>query len=158
MLEIKNLRAQFEETEILKGVNIHVQAGEIHIILGPNGSGKSTLGHVILGNKAYRKTDGEILFNGENIEKFSSAERAKAGIFLSFQSPPEISGVSVHEFLFAAKKSIDSQFSSSFRFKKNLEKSFENLRLPADFIERETNVGFSGGERKKNRDGQSRNA
>lgn len=149
MLEIKNLHARFEKTEILKGVNMHVKSGEIHVILGPNGSGKSTFGHVILGNKIYEKTNGTILFENQDFETLTTSQRAKTGFFFSFQSPPEISGVSVHEFLFAAKKAIDPNFSSSFRFKKNLEKSFENLRLPADFAERETNVGFSGGERKK---------
>lgn len=149
MLEIKNLHAQFEKTEILKDVNLSVKAGEIHVILGPNGSGKSTLGRVILGDKTYKKTKGKIHFKNQNFDILSTSQRAKAGFFFSFQSPPEISGVSVHEFLFSAKKSLDPNFSSSFRFKKNLENAFKNLRLPANFAERETNVGFSGGERKK---------
>lgn len=149
MLEIKNLHAKFEKTQILKGVDLMINPGEIHVILGPNGSGKSTLGRVILGDKKFQKTEGTILFEKKNFEELSIPERVNAGFFLSFQSPPELSGVSVREFLFAAKKAADPSFTSSFRFKKELETSLENLRLPAHFSDRETNVGFSGGERKK---------
>ncbi|HEY5713805.1 MAG TPA: Fe-S cluster assembly ATPase SufC [Candidatus Gracilibacteria bacterium] len=149
MLKITNLCARFEEKEILKGLNLNIKPGEIHVLLGPNGSGKSTLGRVILGDDKYEVTDGSIVFKGENLEALDPAQRAQKGFFLSFQSPPEIDGVSVRSFLFAAKKSIDPDFTSSFKFKKGLKSTFESLRLPEDFTERETNLGFSGGERKK---------
>jgi Fe-S cluster assembly ATP-binding protein len=157
MLEIKDLKAQFEDTAILKGVNLKINKGEVHVILGPNGSGKSTLGRVLLGDKKYKKTAGKILFTQKlaetpeilDFDNLSVSERAKAGFFLSFQSPPEIDGVSVKNFLFAAKKAQDPKFSSSFRFKKELKKHLTDLRLAEEFIEREINKGFSGGERKK---------
>ncbi len=149
MLEIKNLHAQFEETLILKGVNLTVNPGEVHILLGPNGSGKSTLGRVLLGDDKYERTEGSIIFNGEAFDDLEPSERAQAGFFFTFQSPPEIDGVSVKDFLFAAKKALDPEFTSSFKFKRSLEQTLEDLRLPAEFVDRETNLGFSGGERKK---------
>lgn len=149
MLTLKNLHAQFEENLILKGVSLEVKPGEVHILLGPNGSGKSTLGRVLLGDKKYNKTQGSITFNGENFDELEPHERAKAGFFFTFQSPPEIDGVTVKDFLFAAKKALDPEFTSSFKFKRSLGDTLENLRLPAEFIDRETNLGFSGGERKK---------
>lgn len=149
MLEIKNVHAQFEDTKILNGVDLTVNPGEVHILLGPNGSGKSTLGRVLLGDDKYNKTEGEIIFNGESFEDKEPNERAKAGFFFTFQSPPEIDGVSVKDFLFAAKKALDPEFTSSFKFKRGLQGTLEDLRLPAEFVDRETNLGFSGGERKK---------
>lgn len=149
MLELKNLCAQFEQTPILKGVNLTVNPGEIHVLLGPNGSGKSTLGRVLLGDKKYEKTDGTITFNSEDFDKLEPAERAQKGFFFTFQAPPEIDGVTVKDFLFAAKKALDPDFASSFKFKKTLAQTLEALRLPAEFMDRETNLGFSGGERKK---------
>jgi Fe-S cluster assembly ATP-binding protein len=149
MLTIKNLHAQFEGNPILQGVDLAVSPGEIHVILGPNGSGKSTLGRVILGDETYEKTAGSIEFLGEDFLAKSIEERARAGFFLSFQSPPALDGVSVRSFLFAAKKAQQPDFSSSFRFKKNLEQNLETLRLGRDFSDREINKGFSGGERKK---------
>lgn len=151
MLKINDLHAQLseEKTVILSGINLSVNPGELHLILGPNGSGKSTLGRVILGDENYEQTSGMVELFGENTAEMEPAERAGAGYFLSFQSPPEIDGVAVKDFLFAAKKALDPDFSSSYRFKKQLETVFELLRLPKEFIDRETNVGFSGGERKK---------
>ncbi len=149
MLKITDLKAQFEDTPILQGVNLTVNPGETHVLLGPNGSGKSTLGRVILGDPKYDQTAGEITFNDEDFTELEPSERAQAGYFLTFQSPPELDGVSVKDFLFAAKKAHDEAFSSSFKFKKGLSSTLETLRLPGEFIDREANKGFSGGERKK---------
>ena len=151
MLKIENLHAVLKESKlpILKGVDLEVNAGEIHLILGPNGSGKSTLGRVILGDEKYVVSKGRIHFEGQDFSKLSPYQRAQAGFFLSFQSPPEIDGVSTKSFLFSAKKSLDPNFTSSFKLKKELKINLQNLRLPETFVEREVNVGFSGGERKK---------
>lgn len=151
MLQVTNLKATLAEENlaILKGINLTINAGEIHVILGPNGSGKSTLGRVILGDERYEVNEGSIDFEGTDFLELDPSERAQAGFFLTFQSPPEIDGVSVKEFLFAAKKANDPEFTSSFKLKKQLSANFEDLRLPTEFIDREANLGFSGGERKK---------
>jgi len=149
MLEVKNLHATHDGKKILNGVDLKVNPGEIHLILGPNGSGKSTLGRVLLGDSQYQKEEGVIKIVGKNVEKLSPSERAKLGFFLSFQTPPELDGVSAKNFLFAAKKSLNPEFASSFKFKKGLEKDLEELDLDASFSNREMNKGFSGGERKK---------
>lgn len=149
MLEIKNLHAECGTKEILKGVNLTVRPGEIHAILGPNGAGKSTLGHVILGNPNFKHTKGDIVFNNESFHNLDPHERAQKGYFLSFQSPPELDGISAKELLFGAKKSLDPEFHSSFRFQKNLKKELQNLHLPEEFEKRNLNKGASGGEKKK---------
>ncbi len=149
MLKIKNLCAQFEKKALLRGVNLEVNEGEIHALLGPNGSGKSTLGRVILGDKKYTVTKGSLEFEGKNFQKLDPADRAKAGFFLSFQSPPDLDGVNANDFLFAAKKAIDPEFHSSFRFKKSLSEHFQKLHLNEEFLNREVNKGASGGERRK---------
>ena len=148
MLKCTNLHASLNKKLILRGINLEIKPNEIHVILGPNGSGKSTLGNVILGHPSF-DVKGDIEILGENVNKLDSAERAKKGYFLSFQSPPEIDGVSVKDLLFAAKKSLDPTFSSSFKFKKELEQTLESVHLSKEFAEREIHKGFSGGERKK---------
>lgn len=149
MLEIKNLHAEIDNQKILQGVTLQVNPGETHVILGPNGSGKSTFGRVILGDPKYKQTQGEITLNNKNANTMSPSERSQNGFFLSFQSPPELDGVTVKNFLFAAKKSVAPEAKSFFRFKKSLIEITKKLGLPEEFIEREMNKNFSGGERKK---------
>jgi Fe-S cluster assembly ATP-binding protein len=121
----------------------------LHVILGQNGAGKSTWGRVLLGEKKYEVTDGEIKFRGKNFLKMPTHERAQAGFFLSFQAPPELDGVSAREMLFAAKKTIDPDLISSFRFKKSFLKNLAEVHLDKEFADRDMNKGSSGGERKK---------
>ena len=148
MLEISQLVAQCHEKEILSGVSLHVKPGELHIILGPNGSGKSTLGRVLLGDPNY-KISGKITFRGKDLLALPMATRVQNGLFLTFQSPPELDGVSVMEFLYASKSILRGEKISQFRFKRDLESLFSKLRLDEKMITREVNKGFSGGERKK---------
>ncbi|HLC80060.1 MAG TPA: Fe-S cluster assembly ATPase SufC [archaeon] len=149
-LEIKGLYAGIEGKEILKGVNLKISQGEIHAIMGPNGSGKSTLSSVIMGHPKYTVTKGEILFNGKSIQELAADERAKLGLFLSFQYPFEIQGLSFLKFLHAAYKAQNPLDTSSIvKFKEKIEQAANELHMGHDFIERELNVGFSGGEKKR---------
>ena len=149
MLVIKNLHAKFEETPIIQGINLTVKAGELHVILGPNGSGKSTFGRVILGDSRYEITNGKIALLKKDVTKMPIDERARAGFFLTFQHPPVLDGVSVKDFCFAAQSAMGGGEKSPFRFKKKLAEMCELLRLGEDFLSREVNKGFSGGESKK---------
>ncbi len=150
MLFIDNLSASIDEKRILKRLHLEVGSGEFHVILGPNGAGKSTLGRALLGDPQVEVTSGNVeFFDQKNFQDLPTSERAKAGFFLSFQHPPAIDGVSAKEFLFAAKKSLDPDFASSFRFGKSLQKNLTSVHLKEEFIDREVNKGASGGERKK---------
>ncbi len=149
MLKITNLHVTHKDTEILRGIDLEVNSGELHVILGPNASGKSTLGRAILGDRKFEVTKGKIEFEEKDLSKLSTAERAKKGIFLSFQHPPELDGVAVKDFLFAAKKSTDESTTSQFRFKRALSEKCTENRLESSVVDREVNKGFSGGERKK---------
>ena len=154
MLHIKNLHAGIEGKGILKGINLKVNAGEVHAIMGPNGSGKSTLSAVIAGKDEYEVTDGEIFLNGENIEELSAEERAHEGVFLSFQYPVEIPGVSVTNFVKTAinetrkAQGLDDMPASDM-LKKIREKA-ALLEIDRKFLSRSLNEGFSGGEKKRN--------
>jgi len=143
MLEIKNLHVSLKDKEILQGLNLKLEPGKIHALMGPNGSGKTTLAHVIMGDSKYNITEGEILSNGKNILPLSSNERAKLGLFLSFQNPIEIEGVKLSTFLRQAYNSIHERKLSI------LEKKADELKIPKDFLSRYLNRGFSGGEKKK---------
>lgn len=150
LLEIKNLNVNAEDKQILKGINLTINKGEIHVIMGPNGSGKTTTANAILNNPVYTKTKGEIIFDGEDITNLKTDEIARKGIFMSFQLPEEIPGVSVTNFLKYAKNKITRQPVKIFQFKDELKKYMEELNMDPKNMERSLNVGFSGGEKKKN--------
>lgn len=151
MLVIKDLYAKAkDDKEIIKGLNLEIKKGEVHVIMGPNGSGKSTLSNVILNNPKYEITGGEIYFENELINNLKTNEIAKKGIFMSFQSPVEVEGVKVSEFLKLSKNSLDNTKVNLFKFITELEDNMDKLNINKNFINRELNVGFSGGEKKKN--------
>ncbi|MEE0865853.1 MAG: Fe-S cluster assembly ATPase SufC [Clostridia bacterium] len=150
LLEIKDLHVNAEEKEILKGIDLKVNKGEIHVIMGPNGSGKTTTANAILNNPVYKKTNGYIEFEGENINDLKTDEIARKGIFMSFQLPEEIPGVSVTNFLKYAKNKVTGEPVKIFKFKDELKKYMEELNMNPKNMERSLNVGFSGGEKKKN--------
>lgn len=154
MLEIRNLTARIEEKEILKGVDLSINKGEVHAIMGPNGSGKSTLANVLAGREQYEITGGEIVFEGEDLTDLSPEERAWKGIFLAFQYPVEIPGVSTSYFLKAAlnsiRKSRGQEELDAFDFLTLAKEKMKALRMNEDLLHRSVNEGFSGGEKKKN--------
>ena len=154
MLEIKNLHARVEGKEILKGVNLCIGDGEVHVLMGPNGSGKSTLSHVLVGNPKYEVTEGSITFNGKNLLELSPEDRAHEGIFMSFQAPTEIPGVSMTNFMRAAINAKRAYFGQdqipAAEFLKMLKEKRKLVGLDAHFMSRGVNEGFSGGERKRN--------
>ena len=155
MLNIKNLHARIEDgAQILKGINLEIKPGEVHAIMGPNGAGKSTLSSVIAGKEDYEVTEGEILFQGENIIEEAPEERAHKGIFLSFQYPVEIPGVSVTNFIKAAlnenRKANNLEDMPAKEMLAMIREKSEKLGIKKDFLSRSLNEGFSGGEKKRN--------
>jgi len=150
LLEIKNLNVNAEDKQILKGIDLTINKGEIHVIMGPNGSGKTTTANAILNNPAYTKVGGSIVFDGEDITDMRTDEIARKGVFMSFQLPEEIPGVSVANFLKYAKNKVTGKPVKIFQFKDELKKYMEDLNMNPENIERSLNVGFSGGEKKKN--------
>lgn len=150
LLEIKGLKSKVEDKEILKGLDLKVNKGEVHVIMGPNGAGKSTLGNILMGHPKHEQIDGEVILNGKSLNGLKADERAKEGVFLSFQYPEEIPGVTVEDFLRSAKNAVSGQKYSIFKFRKLIEKKMEELHIKKAYAERYLNVGFSGGEKKKN--------
>lgn len=150
LLEIKNLYVNAEDKEILKGIDLTINKGEIHVIMGPNGSGKTTTANAILNNPAYTKIRGSIIFDNTEITKAKTDEIARKGIFMSFQLPEEIPGVSVTNFLKYAKNKVTGKPVKVFQFKDELKQNMEALNINPKYMERSLNVGFSGGEKKKN--------
>ena len=150
MLEIQSLHAGVEGREILHGINLTVNKGEVHVILGSNGSGKSTLMNVIMGHPKYEIMNGTMTFDGEDLTKLAVFERARRGIFLSFQTPEEILGITVENMLRSAKQSITGEKIKILPFKKQLKALMQELKIDPSYAERYMNVGFSGGEKKRN--------
>ena len=154
MLSIKNLHASVEDKEILKGINLEIKAGEVHAIMGPNGAGKSTLSSIIAGNETYEVTAGEILLENEDLSELAPEERAHKGVFLSFQYPVEIPGVSVTNFMRTAinetRKANGQEEMSAKEMLKVIREKSELLEIDRKFLSRSLNEGFSGGEKKRN--------
>ena len=150
MLEIKNLHAEVDDVEILKGVDLKINPGEVHAIMGPNGSGKSTLANVVMGNPVYEISKGNIIFEGEDITEEPVDNRAKLGMFLAFQYPESIPGVTIVNMLKTALTNIDETEYTTLELRLKVAESMEQLGLSADFADRYLNEGFSGGERKRN--------
>ena len=153
LLEIKNLSARVGEKEILKGLNLKIESGEVHAIMGPNGCGKSTLSSVIAGHPAYTVTDGEVLFKGQNLLKMTPDERANSGVFLAFQHPVELPGVGLAQFLKTAlnskRKFLGQEPMDAVQFMKYMNLRATALGIKNDMLKRSVNVGFSGGEKKR---------
>ena len=153
MLSIENLKAKIDEKEILKGLNLDIKPGEVHAIMGPNGSGKSTLSNILSGKKGY-EINGKVTFDGENLLELETEERAHKGIFLAFQYPMEIPGVNTNTFLKtsinAIKKARGEKELDAIEFLKLIKEKSAELKFDEKILNRQLNVGFSGGEKKKN--------
>lgn len=150
MLKIENLHAGIEGKEILKGVDLEVGLGEIHAIMGPNGGGKSTLASVLMGHPRYEVTEGSVTFDGHDVLELEPDERAKLGMFLAFQYPSEVPGVSVANFLRTAVNSVREQELSPMEMYRLLQEKMKIMKMDSSFAERYLNEGFSGGEKKRN--------
>lgn len=150
ILEIRDLHARVENKEILKGVNLVVKTGEVHAIMGPNGTGKSTLSSIVMGSPKYQVLGGDVLLNGESILPLAVDERARKGLFLAYQYPAEVSGVTNSDFIRSAMKATSGKDVSLFSFIRNYEKACAELKMPEDLAHRYLNEGFSGGEKKRN--------
>lgn len=150
LLSIENLYVNAGEKEILKGLNLNIKRGEIHVIMGPNGAGKSTLANVILNNPEYKKISGNVLFEGENINDLTTDKISNKGIFMSFQTPEEIPGISTSNFIRVAKSKVEKSPVKLFKVKEEIKKYADELNMNKKLLDRNLNVGFSGGEKKKN--------
>ena len=149
LLQINQIHADIEEKEILHGVSLNINPGETHVLMGPNGAGKSTLGHVLMGNPKYHISSGNIIFKGNDITGESTDKRAMDGIFLSFQEPLEVPGLSLESFIRSAIRQKTGRPIRVWEFHKELKKAMDVLQLDESYTQRSLNVGFSGGEKKK---------
>ena len=150
LLNIENLCVKTTEKDILKGLNLKINSGETHIIMGPNGAGKSTLLNAILNNPAYKKTNGKIVFDGVDITDKKTDEIARMGVFMSFQTPQEVEGISTFNFIKSAKQKRTNSAINYFELSEELEENALYLQMNTNLLTRDLNVGFSGGEKKKN--------
>ena len=150
LLEVQNLNAGLEDgKQILNDLNIKIDAGEIHVLMGPNGAGKSSLGNTLMGNPVYNVTSGKILFKDQDITEEKTDKRAKLGMFMSFQQPLEVPGISLESFIRASIQQKTGEHVKLFQFQKELKACMELLNMNPDYAKRDLNVGFSGGGRKK---------
>lgn len=149
LLEVKNLAVNVEDKQILKNINLEIKPGETHVLMGPNGAGKSTLGYALMGNPKYNITNGSITFAGEDITSMSVDKRAKAGMFLSFQNPLEVPGITLGSFLKTALEQQRGVRIKAWDFRKELRQAMALLQMDSKYAERDLNSGFSGGEKKK---------
>ena len=149
LLQIQKLSAGIGDKTILHDVSLEINHGEIHVLMGPNGAGKSTLGYTLMGSPEYSVSGGHIFFDGEDITSYSADKRAKAGIFLSFQEPLEVPGISLESFIRSSMQQVSGQKIKLFSFQKELEKAMDILNMNHSYAGRDLNVGFSGGEKKK---------
>lgn len=149
LLQVKHLTVDIEQKEILHGIDLNINAGETHVLMGPNGAGKSTLGYTLMGNPKYHVTGGEILFQGKDITDEAADKRAKEGIFLSFQNPVEVPGITLASFIRSALEQRRGKRLRLSEFRKELNAAMDILQMDHSYADRDLNVGFSGGEKKK---------
>ncbi|PWJ51850.1 Fe-S cluster assembly ATPase SufC [Faecalicatena contorta] len=149
LLKVQNLHASVEDKVIIKGLDLQINEGEVHVIMGPNGAGKSTLANIIMGHPNYKVTEGSICFEGEDITEAKTDERAKKGLFLSFQAPEEISGITMENFMRSSKAVLSGHEVKAYAFHKELMLIMDELQMDKNYAARHVNVGFSGGEKKK---------
>lgn len=151
LLEVRNLVVNVEDKEILHNINLDIKPGETHVLMGPNGAGKSTLGYALMGNPKYTVKGGSINFAGEDITKLAVDKRAKAGLFLSFQNPLEVPGISLSSFLKTALEQQRGVRIKAWDFRKELRQAMALLQMDSQYAERDLNTGFSGGEKEEGR-------
>lgn len=149
LLDIQNIFVDIDSKQVLNGLNLKIGKGETHVLMGPNGAGKSTLGNTLMGNPIYNLSSGKIIFDGQDISELSTDKRAKLGMFLSFQNPLEVPGISVETFIRSALQQSTGEHVKLFQFQKALKANMELLNMDPSYASRDLNVGFSGGERKK---------
>ena len=149
LLDVQNISVSVDEKTVLKNLNLKIGEGETHVLMGPNGAGKSTLGNALMGNPVYRLDGGKIIFDGQDLTNESTDKRAKAGMFLSFQNPLEVPGISLESFIRSAIQQRTGERVKLFQFQKELQKNMQLLNMDESYAKRDLNVGFSGGERKK---------
>ncbi len=149
LLDVQNISVSVDEKTVLKNLNLKIGEGETHVLMGPNGAGKSTLGNALMGNPVYRLDGGKIIFDGQDLTNESTDKRAKAGMFLSFQNPLEVPGISLESFIRSSIQQRTGERVKLFQFQKELQKNMQLLNMDESYAKRDLNVGFSGGERKK---------
>ena len=149
LLDVQNISVSVDEKTVLKNLNLKIGEGETHVLMGPNGAGKSTLGNALMGNPVYRLDGGKIIFEGQDLTNEYTDKRAKAGMFLSFQNPLEVPGISLESFIRSAIQQRTGERVKLFQFQKELQKNMQLLNMDESYAKRDLNVGFSGGERKK---------